>query len=580
MIAAWEGLQWLRPAWFWALAALPVFAWQWWRVQRREQVWRSAVDPQLLPHLIDRSVTRQGHASLWLRLLAWTLAVLALAGPSWRSIEQPPTAGGTPLVLALELSQATLAADLPPSRLLQARARLATLLQQRQGQPTALVAYADDAFTVAPLSDDTGNIALFLDALAPDIMPVDGSAASRAIAHAMRLLARGDHARGDILLLAASADGDAEAAATRAAAAGHRVSVLGLGRGEGVAYRRGDGSIAQARLDVVALQRVAAAGGGRYLDWDQDAMTVLRAGHDVDRVADGRGVRARQDGGYWLLLPLLLLSLFAFRRGAAVVVLAAGLLVPMLPAHAVEGGLWQRADQARGARMREGIAAYREGNDAAALQAWQGLPGATAAYNRGNALARQGRYEDAIAAYDEALRAQPGMEDAIANRQAVQAAMQRRPPSGGDRDDSRAKPDDGEGTSPQGQGEDGSPRDGSPEPGGDRAPTPPSEQATPPAESEDRPSSRDRDEQPDAQQAADAAQREAMEQALQQDGTQRADDASAGTEGTMAQETDAEREQRQANEAWLRRIPDDPGGLLRARFKREHDRRNGLGEER
>lgn len=328
------------------------------------------------------------------------------------------------------------------------------------------------------------------------------------------------------------------------------------------------------------MQRVAAAGGGRYLHWNEDAMAALVASAAPDRVADGSGVRARQDGGYWLLLPLLLLSLFAFRRGAALAVLAVGLLVPMLPAHAAEGSLWQRADQARDARMREGIAAYRNGNDTAALQAWQGLPGATAAYNRGNALARLGRYEDAIAAYDEALRAQPGMEDAIANRQAVQAAMQRRPPSGGNRDDSRAKPDDGEGTSAQGQGEDGSPRNGSPESGGDSMPTPPAEQATPPAENDDRPSSHDNDEQPDAQQAADAAQREAMEQALQQDGTQQADDAPAGTEGTMAQETDAEREQRQANEAWLRRIPDDPGGLLRARFKREHDRRNGIGEGR
>src|SRR5690606_24627844 len=58
------------------------------------------------------------------------------------------------------------------------------------------------------------------------------------------------------------------------------------------------------------------------------------------------------------------------------------------------------------------------------------LPGADAAYNRGNALAKAGRYEEAIAAYDEALGRQPGMDDAIANRALVEAAMRRQPPPG------------------------------------------------------------------------------------------------------------------------------------------------------
>ena len=38
-------------------------------------------------------------------------------------------------------------------------------------------------------------------------------------------------------------------------------------------------------------------------------------------------------------------------------------------------------------------------------------------------------------------------------------------------------------------------------------------------------------------------------------------------------ETPAEREKRLANEAWLRRVPDDPGGLLRAKFRLEYERR-------
>jgi Ca-activated chloride channel family protein len=42
-------------------------------------------------------------------------------------------------------------------------------------------------------------------------------------------------------------------------------------------------------------------------------------------------------------------------------------------------------------------------------------------------------------------------------------------------------------------------------------------------------------------------------------------------------ETEAERERRMASEAWLRRVPDDPGGLLRAKFRLEYERRHGQG---
>ena len=43
-------------------------------------------------------------------------------------------------------------------------------------------------------------------------------------------------------------------------------------------------------------------------------------------------------------------------------------------------------------------------------------------------------------------------------------------------------------------------------------------------------------------------------------------------------ETAEARERRLANEAWLRRVPDDPGGLLRAKFLLEQKRRKREGD--
>src|SRR5690606_37385799 len=114
--------------------------------------------------------------------------------------------------------------------------------------------------------------------------------------------------------------------------------------------------------------------------------------------------------------------------------------------------------------------AYREGDFAAAARGFAGLPGADAAYNRGNALARAGRYEEAIAAYDEALRQAADMPDAVANRAAVEAAMRRQPPPpGGGRGGDRP-PDGGE--DGQGAGSEGGER-------GDDGRAPPDDEAGP-----------------------------------------------------------------------------------------------------
>lgn len=595
MTAGFADLQFLRPAWLLALLLLPLLAWAWQRRAQRRSVWRSAVDAHLLPHLLERRGARtaasfEGHAVL----AGLALAILALAGPSWRGIPQPLQGGGRALVIALDLSSAVQANDLQPSRLVQARARIDALLRAHAGD-VALVAYADDAFVVSPLTADAANVAVFLDALGPDVMPVDGQRPERAIELAGELLAQAGHSRGDILLLAPDAGQAAVRAAARAAAAGHRVSVLAMGTTAGAGYRDRGGGISRSALDPAALAALAAAGGGRVHDWSQPPQALVAAlggGVDTGREAGAASASAtgmiREDGGYWLLPPAMFLLLFAFRRGGVLAALVLCLCLPLpfpqaraAEAQAPAASAWRRADQAAHARSVEAEQAYREGDFAAAARGFAGLPGADAAYNRGNALARAGRYEEAIAAYDEALRQAADMPDAVANRAAVEAAMRRQPPPpgggrGGDRppdggedgqgaaseggergDDGRAPPDDEAGRTPEGD---------------EPAPLEPPEGE---GEAGEPPASTDADAEAEARQrAADEAQREAMQRALEDGASSReGEDAGDPRSDAERREDTAAEEREQANAAWLRRVPDDPGALLRARFRNEHLRR-------
>lgn len=576
---AFEGLHFLRPEWLWALLALPLVAWLWTRRLHRDDAWRASVDAHLLPHLLEPASNLRTRGALAAALLASTIGILALAGPSWRQVAQPSWQARTPLVIAVDLSSATAATDLPPSRLLQARAKVARLLQARDGGQVGLVAFADDAYTVAPLTDDAANVAMFLDALAPDVMPIDGHRPDRAIRHAAKLMRQAGFDRGDIVLLTDHGDASANAVAQDVARDGMRVSVIGIGSEKGAIVQAFDGSAARVALDPSSLRALASAGGGAYAsiapdDADLRSLGLLNADAANAVSTQGRAGRSWKDEGYWLLPPLMLLALFAFRRGAGVAMLCAVLVMPMgfarAQSKAPEGTLWRRADQVAAARADAGDAAYRRGDFDDAASRYDGLPGADAQYNLGNALAKQGRYEEAIAAYDRALRTQPGMQDAIANRKAVQDAMKRKPPSGdGQRDDPRSKDQQQDQKQSKGDQSQQQPKSGQQ----------PQSQGQQQAQGQ-KPASPDKPADAEQQRAADAAQRKRMQQALREgregEGKQPAQEQEAQAPRNESPEA---RERRLANDAWLRRVPDDPGGLLRAKFRLEHERRQLEGED-
>ena len=598
----WNALHFLRPEWLWALLALPlILALALYR-QRRSDAWRQAVDAHLLPHLLAAGAKRRARLP-WALLLGWTLASLAMAGPSWRQQAQPMFQASAPLLVVLDLSSRISATDLPPSRLLQARAKLGELLRARQGGQVGLVVYADDAYTVAPLTDDGSNVALYLDALSPDVMPRDGQRADRGIDWATRLMRQIGALQGQILLVSDQADGEAALAAAQARGLGLQVSVLGLGTPAGAAYRDGSGQIRQAALDEGSLRAVATAGGGRYAriaadDSDLRALGVLDARDGTAAQRPGEG-KQWLDEGFWLLPPVMLLALLAFRRRAVLAaVLAVGLLPWMNGAQAqapatpvsqpAQGTLWKRSDQLQHQRLAEGVQAYRKGDFATARKQFEGIDSDAGWYNLANTLAREGNYDEAIAAYDRALALHPGMADAVANRAVVDAARKRRQSGGGQGQDQQTPPQKQQDRSqgkqnPQGQ----QPQQGQKDPG--QGQPQPGQQGQPGQESDKAQSSpqlgqRGRDgqqappqvEDAKAQAQADEQQRQRMQQAMQQAREGEADKDGKPVPGSEGR-TPRQREEQQAVEAWMRRVPDDPGALLRAKFQLENERRKREG---
>lgn len=618
----------LRPAWFLALAPALVVLAQLWRQRGRAGRWQAIISPALLTHLLldsDQSVRRLPLLALG---LGWLLAVTALAGPTWERQPQPVYRAPVERIVVLDMSPSMAALDLKPDRLTRARYVIRSLLGETREGRMALVVFGAEPHVVTPLTDDAATIEALLPALTTDILPAPGDRGGPALRLAGELLQRVGSARGEILLLS---DGVGDPADTlevlhELRRRDVRTTVLGVGTpagapaptAQGGFETSAEGGIRLARLDESGLRAMAEAGGGRYRRLDEGPVAGLLS-QPVDRDPghariDRQGMDRWVEKGPWLLLPLLLIAAGAFRRGWLAVLVV--LVYPPPPAHAFGWqDLWLRPDQQAASLLEQGnagaaaerfehpawraTASYQAGDYAAAAEGFTGED-ADSRYNLGNALARAGRLQEALAAYDQALAGQPGHEDARFNRELIEQLLQsQQQPSGQeaapDSSQNTSQADAGQqgdtGNSPgeqQGENQDPSQADGnSANPAANDPPAnaaagrnqPPDEnhanaeqttgeQNVPQEQNDQRPG------QPDSagQAHADVAPSVDAATAEQADARAEATETEDGPTGALSDDMqDAPlNEQQLALEQWLRQVPDDPAGLLRRKFMLEH----------
>jgi Ca-activated chloride channel family protein len=551
--------------------------------------WRSVVDPALAPYVLSTGQVQGLSYRWWLALLGGILAALALAGPSWQRVEQPVFRSEQAMVIALDLSRSMDAQDLVPSRLTRARLKILDILDKRSSGQTALVVYSSNAFTVTPLTTDADTVAALVNSLSTDIMPSRGSYPVAAIEKGRQLLEQAGVALGEVLLIT---DGGSSAAAESAAedlrSAGFQLSVLAVGTPDGAPIPRAgggfvtdrSGNIAVPRLESSGLQRLAAAGGGRFAvmtsddqDLDKLLSDAVGSGSESD---ESLATDQWQEEGPWLLLLLVPMAALAFRKGLVLMLFIVVLPISE-PAHALSWqDLWLTPDQQAQRLLEEGSAAdaaqlfedqrwravanFRAGDYGNSAAGFGELDDSESLYNLGNALAKMGEFEAAIAAYDEVIDADPDNEDALYNRDLLQDMLEQQQDSqSGDQGNQENASDSGGGAQ-QSEGASQSDQAGQEGEAGD-----------PGAEGEQGESSV-RDEEAASQEDLEAMQQE-LERAAQEAQQQAAE--AQEQQGVTQEEAEAMRraqEQQQAMEQWLRRIPDDPGGLLRRKFRYQYQR--------
>jgi Ca-activated chloride channel family protein len=330
LIAPLHDFHFLRPGWLLALPVLLIALW--WRARRgsTEGAWAQVIDADLLAALrLDERSTASG-LSPWPWLgLAWIVATLALAGPTWQRETSAAYRGSAAWVIVLDLSPSMAAEDVTPNRYTRARYALDDLLTAARDLRVALVVFSGEPHTVTPLTDDVATVRALLPPLAPNLMPTGGDELGPALDQAGQLLeASGAKTPRVVVITDGFADPSAAfGAAGRLRAKGADVSVVGIGTPAGAPYAtpRGfeqdeRGKTRLARFDAQPLRELARTGGGTYTSLDGLAAfgaSLAREGGGGREASASDDVALTQwrDAGAWLLPALLLLSLALSRRG-------------------------------------------------------------------------------------------------------------------------------------------------------------------------------------------------------------------------------------------------------------------------
>ena len=566
----------LRPEWLLLLVPALIAAIVLFRQTLQRGDWQQHIDEHLRGYMLDHVPGRQSTAGLWAVIVCWILASLAIAGPAWERKAVPVMSNPDALVILMDMSLSMGSQDIAPTRAVRSVRKATDILRGRQDGVTAVIAYAGDAHTVVPFTDDNATIEHLLTSLSPEIMPKPGSRPDEALQLAAKLMTDSGLPKAQILLLTDGIQDKDVARIQATMPAGAALSVIAIGTTEGAPVPLGDqgflkdgsGNIVIPQLNTAPLQSLYSATGSRWrtLTYDDSDWKSLLSGPGPEaNVEDERTIVEWSDNGFWLILLILPVALFSFRRGVLFgVALIAVISLPQ-PSYAFEfQDLWQTRDQQGQALLESAPEAaaqkfedpqwrasanYRAGNFEAAAEDFSTSDTATADYNRGNALAQAGRLEDAIEAYETALEKQPEFPQAQQNLDTVKQLKEQQEQQ--QQDSQNQQNQDSQSQQNQKQQDDKYAE----------------EQATQKAQ---------------ANQDQPSGEEETQSVTQQSDAEDHDDTGDQKEQQTRARPADADtmsREERAAMDSLLNQVPDNPGLLMQRKFLYQYRQSGDTSEE-
>ncbi|MDD2784877.1 MAG: VWA domain-containing protein [Sulfuricurvum sp.] len=312
------------------------------------------------------------------------------------------------VAISLDISQSMLATDTFPNRLSFAKQSIETMMNQLSDFKIALSAFSNDAFLVAPFSEDTNSLQFLLKHLDQHSMSSQGSSIVAAIMSSEKLFRPFKQEQKDLIIVSDGGDGeDLESAIVKAREFRIRVHLYLVGSAKGSTIKQDSGELLKdSKGNIViskrydGLQKLSLETGGAYVSTNGDSADIvwlceqIRLKVHKSDVAKKKNNNVQELFYYPLILALLTLFLALHPLHVKKFSWMVFVLLPWQPLHSGILDFWQ-IDKAH--------KAYKAQDFAEATKYFNVLDkekkSAQTAYNLANALYQQKEYEKALELY-------------------------------------------------------------------------------------------------------------------------------------------------------------------------------------
>ncbi|HCM0730684.1 TPA: VWA domain-containing protein [Vibrio parahaemolyticus] len=328
----------IRPLWLLALIPMFFLVWLRWREESKPS-WKDILPEHLRNALTIGERGWRKQLPLKLLMLIVVIAIVICAGPTWQRESSPFGEDKASLLVVLDNSDSMLQKDLPPSRLERSKQKIRDLLVARKGGKTGLVVFAGSAHVAMPVTQDSKVFDPFLAAITPEIMPVQGKLAEKALPLIDQQL---QGQPGSTVLLVSDGVNPATIKQYQAYFEGKPYQLLILAAGN-------TDIVSNNPMDLDSLQKLASQTNGRLVEVTVDNSDIEQLNRYVERnmQLNGESSMPWKDMGYQLLFPIALIMMLWFRKGWlvqwCVIVMVSGTL--LMPTSAMAENISVKAEQ-------------------------------------------------------------------------------------------------------------------------------------------------------------------------------------------------------------------------------------------
>ncbi len=464
-----SGLTFSNPIFLWGLLALPLLALLFFLYKHSVYVKNSTInnfaDLELLPHLLKtRKHVKQGISIYIIWSLLWSIGVIAMAGPRWKfkTYETYQTSAAA-VVIVLDLSQSMNAEDIKPNRITRAKQAIQDILAEAHDVRIGMIVFAEVSHLITPITDDFATIQHLLPAIDVKLIHKQGSRILPALKMAKKLLGKEPGKKKHILLIS---DGDFSDnyldSIDQLISASIRLHVMGIGTQVGAPFKNSTGDWQREKDQVVIaklakhnLQIIAKKGDGFY--WEpsyrlEEILAWLRIvkGFDGGNLLPDTTVKQWEEGFFWFIVPMLVLSLWMYRKQLQYGMLLIPLVVfSAFPNEIKALDLFKNSDQKAKTLYqeqhysesaykftdpyRQGVALFRAQRYLEAEVVFRKSNRAemhkVSCYNLGNAQVMQKKYIEAIATYNLILHNYPDDDSTQHNLSIAKQLLKQNPKS-------------------------------------------------------------------------------------------------------------------------------------------------------